>query len=122
MGRDTWRYDMREKERMKHKEINPIWRAVGCVIIIVLTFGGYLFGDWFMKQNEASGWVSIPESLIKLPFATWLPSGFIVKILVAIVFMVISFGLMSFVYAVLFPIQPGEYDAPPPKPRAGRRD
>ena len=122
MGRDSWRYDMREKERTKRKEINPVWRGVGCILILVLTAGGYLFGDWFIKANEANNWVSIPNSLVELPFATWLPSGFLVKISTAIVFMVITFGLMSVVYAILFPLQPGEYDAPPPKPRAGRRE
>jgi hypothetical protein len=40
-----------------------------------------------------------------------------IKLVVAFLFLLLSYGLMSFVYAVLFPIKPGEDDAPPPRRR-----
>ena len=116
MGRDTWRHQMHDKEREKKKEINPIWRGVGCFLIMVLSVGGYFFGDWFLLQNENNGWFNLPQVLIEIPGLPWLPSGFLLNMLVAIVFMVVSFGLLNIVYALLFPLQPGKYDSPPIKP------
>ena len=122
MGRDTWRHQMEDKERAKRKEIRPIWRGIGCFLVVVLSVGGYFFGDWFLKQNEANDWFNLPDILISIPGLPWLPSGFLLNILIAIVFMIISFGLLNIVYAILFPIQPGKYDSPPLKPgsRKGR--
>jgi len=121
MGRDTWRHQMYEKDRQKRKGMNPIWRGIGCVLILVFAVGGYFAADWFIFQNESRNWISIPEALINIPFAKWLPSGIIVKLLIAMVFMVVGFGLINLVYAILFPIKPGKYDAPPLKPRSRGR-
>ncbi len=116
MGRDTWRHQMYDKERDKRKGMNPVWRAIGCVLILVFAGGGYFLADWFMYQNETHDWIPIPEGLINIPFAQWLPSGIVVKLVIAIVFMVVGFGLVNLIYAILFPIKPGKYDAPPLKP------
>jgi hypothetical protein len=121
MGRDTWRHQMHDKEREKKKEINPVWRGIGCVIIVLLSVGGYIFGDWFLHQNETNHWLRLPEVLVAIPGLPWLPSGFLLKLAVAIVFMIVSFGLINFVYAILFPIQPGKYDSPPLKPSPRRK-
>jgi hypothetical protein len=121
MGRDTWRHRMQDKEREKKKEINPIWRGIGCVLIVVLTGGGYLFADWFLHQNEVNDWFALPQTLIDISFLPWLPSGLILKLAVAMVFFIISFGLINLVYAILFPIQPGKYDSPPLKPPPRRK-
>lgn len=116
MGRDTWRHQMHDKEREKSRELNPIWRGVGCFLIVLLSVGGYFFGQWIFQQNEVNGWFKLPEVLISIPGLPWLPSGFLLNILAAIVFMVVSFGLLNIIYAFIFPIRPGKYDSPPPKP------
>jgi hypothetical protein len=121
MGRDTWRNQMHDKERTKRKEINPVWRGIGCFLILFFSVGGYFFGDWILQQNDANGWFNLPDVLISIPGLPWLPSGFLMNILVAIVFMVVSFGIMNIAYAFLFPIRPGKYDHPPLKP-TGRKD
>jgi hypothetical protein len=107
---------MHDKEREKSKELNPAWRGVGCVLMVVLSAGGYFLADWFLTQNEINDWFSLPETLINIPFLPFLPSGLLLKIAVAIVFFIVSFGLINVVYAFLFPIRPGKYDSPPLKP------
>jgi hypothetical protein len=113
MGRDSWRYRQLEKERAAEKRMNPIWRAVGCLIIFGLAVGGYLFTNWFLGENARQGWIPIPTEIIRIPFAPWLPDGFILKFAVAIIFMVISYGLLGILYSIFFPLKPGEYDVPP---------
>ena len=113
MGRDTWRYRALEREREKKRRMNPIWRGVGCLLIAFLTLVGYLFADWFLRANVTSGWVAIPAVFLRPAFAPWLPYGILVKIVVAILFMLMSYGLVSTAYAILFPIRPEATDAPP---------
>lgn len=121
MGRDTWRYRAQERERAKKKRMNPIWRGVGCLMIVFLTLAGYGFADWFLRANATSGWIAIPPVFLYPPFAPWLPHGMLVKIVVAILFMLMSYGLVSTVYAILFPIRLGETDSPPIRRGRSRR-
>jgi hypothetical protein len=121
MGRDTWRYRAEEREREQKKQLNPVWRGVGCVLVIALAVGGYFFGEWFLRQNQSRDWISIPSELIRLPGAPWLPDGFVFKLGVAILFFIITFGLLNIFYAIFFPIRLSEVDSPPLKPRGNKR-
>jgi len=116
MGRDTWEFESQESRFKKGKRLNPLWRAVGCVVIIALSVGGYLFAEWFLNQNAINRWIPIPAELVNPSFAPGLPAGILIKGIFALMFMFISYAILSVLYAVLFPIEPGEYDHPPLKP------
>jgi multisubunit Na+/H+ antiporter MnhB subunit len=121
MGRDTWRHQMEDKERAKRKEINPIWRGVGCFLMVVLSIAGYFFADWLLYQNEINGWFPLAENLVNIDALPWLTTAVFLKFAVAVVFLIISYGLINLVYAILFPVQPGKYDSPPLKPTPRRK-
>jgi len=121
MGRDTWRHQMEDKERAKRKEINPIWRGVGCFLMVVLSVAGYYFADWLLYQNEVNGWFQLAQNMIHIDALPWLTTGVLLKFAVAVVFLIISFGLINLVYAILFPVQLGKYDSPPLKPTPRRK-
>jgi len=121
MGRDTWRHQMEDKERAKRKEINPIWRGVGCFLMVVLSIAGYYFADWLLYQNEVNGWFQLAQNMIHIDALPWLTTGVLLKFAVAVVFLIISFGLINLVYAILFPVQLGKYDSPPLKPTPRRK-
>lgn len=121
MGRDTWRHQMEDKEREKRKEINPIWRGVGCFLMVVLSVAGYYFADWLLYQNEVNGWFQLAQNMIHIDALPWLTTGVLLKFAVAVVFLIISFGLINLVYAILFPVQLGKYDSPPLKPTPRRK-
>jgi hypothetical protein len=116
MGRDSWSFRATEKEREKRKRMNPIWRPIGCVLVLMLAAGGYLFAGWFLTQNARNDWIPIPSILIEFPLAPGLPEGLVFKLVVAFIFMIISYGVLSVLFAILFPVQPGEYDHPPLSP------
>lgn len=115
MGRDTWRFRAQERERAKKKRGNPLWRGVGCMVIVVFTIAAYFFADWFLGANAVEGWVYIPPEIISPTFAPSLPPGLLMKGAVALLFMMLSYGLVSTIYAIAFPIRPGETDYPPIK-------
>lgn len=121
MGRDTWRFRAEEKDRKKRQQMNPIWRPIGCVIILTLAAGGYIAAGWFLVQNALNKWMPIPAEFVEVPFAPGLPNGFIFKLIVAVIFMIMGYGLLSIIFAILFPIPPGEFDSPPLRPSPRRK-
>ncbi len=121
MGRDTWRFRAEDRDRAKRKQMNPIWRPIGCVIILTLAAGGYIGAGWFLVQNVQNNWLPIPAELVEVPFAPGLPDGFVFKLLIALTAMIIGYGLLSIIFAVIFPIQPGEFDHPPLRPSPRRK-
>lgn len=122
MGRSSWQSKQFEAEREAKKTLNPIWRGVGCIMIVLLAVFGYYLADWFYKQNQVENWMYLPPELIWPSFAPFLGDGLLFKIIFAGLTMLLGYTILSFVYAIAFPIQPGELDMPPPKrPRRRRR-
>ena len=114
MGRDSWRFRQMDEAREKKKQLNPMWRGIGCFMIIMLGLGGYLFSQWFLTQNAVNNWVFLPVEIIRPAFLpTFVPPGALVSVVVAFLFMILTYGVISLVYAVAFPHQLGETDAPP---------
>lgn len=120
MGFDSsWRSRQTDAEREKKKRMNPAWRGVGCLLMVILGVAGYLFSNWFLVQNYVNGWVYLPPAVLRPAFAPTLPAGALVSLAVGIVFMIFAYLALSVVYAIAFPIKPGEHDLPPLK--RGRR-
>lgn len=118
MGRGSMWSDRRfYEEREKKKRGNPIWRGVGCVIIAILGVAAYFFSGWFIR----SGLVYLPREALRPSFATFLPDGAFVQIVVSLLFMMLCYSILSIIWAVLFPKKLGETDAPLPKKRPGAR-
>jgi hypothetical protein len=127
MGRDTWRYAQLERERAARKRMNPVWRGVGCLILVALAVAGYYLAEWFLVANLKNGWIFIPTEALNPPFVpTWLSpivgGGGLVKLITALLIMIFGYGVMSIIYAILFPIKLGETDvAPVRRGRARKR-
>ncbi|MBN2555211.1 MAG: hypothetical protein JXA97_04665 [Anaerolineales bacterium] len=114
MGRDTWRYKQLDEEREQRGKLNPIWRGVGCMLAVVLGMISFFFARWFLAQNL----IYIPPEIRVLSFAPWLPKDFLVLGVISILGMLIGYGIINTIYAIAFPIKPGDTDVPPLK-RAG---
>lgn len=120
MGRrSAWQGAQKERERLKSRRMNPMWRGVGCIMVIVMGALGYAFANWFILQ----GFVYLPPEAINPPdpFPAFFGGGNLVRLVVAILFMLTSFGVVNFLYAIFFPVKPGEYDLPTPKRRPRKR-
>jgi len=127
MGRDTWRYAQHERLREIKRRRNPVWRGVGCILLVALAVAGYLAAGWFLRENSAQDWIYLPPELMNIPSLEFLPTGIVLQLFIAFVFMLFGYGVLSVVYAISFPIKPGDTDVPPLKreprkkrPRWGR--
>lgn len=126
MGRDSWRFAQHERERELRKRQNPMLRGLGCLVIVVFGVLAFYFSGWLLQANYDNTWIYLPPELLLPPQQLpWLPTGFFVRLVAALAFMVAGYGLLSLLYAILFPIKPGEADvvkAPrPPKKKKKRR-
>jgi hypothetical protein len=124
MGRrETWQFADEHERRLKNRQVNPIWRGVGCVMVVLLAIAGYFFASWFLQVNAVNNWIYIPTVLLYPPytFLSFLNGGVIVKLVVALFFLLFSYAIINFIFAILFPIQPGEMDVSPLKARRKRK-
>ena len=121
MGRrSSWQFQQHERERRAAKQMNPAWRGVGCLLIVAIGALGYLFANWFLVQNVINRWIYFPPALINpdVPaIGSLLAGGNLIRFVVALTFLLFAFAFMNFLYAILFPMKPGEHDLPLPKQR-----
>jgi phage shock protein PspC (stress-responsive transcriptional regulator) len=125
MGRrSSWQFVQHERERQEAKQMNPVWRGVGFLLVIGIGVLGYLFANWFLEQNSINGWIFLPRAVINpnIPLVgDLLAGGNLIRIVVALTFLLFSFAFVNFLYAIFFPVKPGEYDLPTPKRQRNRR-
>ncbi len=125
MGRrSSWQFAQQEKDRKEAQKMNPVWRGVGCLLIVGIGVLGCLFATWFLSGNVIKGWIFLPRDLItpNIPVVgDLLSGGNLVRIVVALTFLLFAFAFMNFFYAIVRPIKPGEYDLPRPKRRKKKR-
>jgi hypothetical protein len=121
MGRrSSWQFKQQERERREASRMNPMWRGVGCLLVVGIGAVGYLFANWFLVQNAVNRWIFLPSEVInpEVPvIGGALSGGNLVRIVVALLFLLTAFAFMNFFYAILFPVRPGEHDLPTPKKR-----
>ena len=115
MGRDSWRFAQHEREREKKRRMNPAWRGVGCFLLIGLGLAAYFAAGWFVEQNAIQKWLYLPPEIINPPYVTFMPPGTVLQLVVAAFALLFSYGLISLLYAILFPIELGETDVAPLK-------
>lgn len=125
MGRKgSWQFRQLEQERLKKREMNPLWRGVGVILVVIMGAAGYVFSGWFLEQNVANNWIYLPPQLFspKVPaMLSFLGNGNMLRFAVSLVFVLTAFAILNFVYALAFPLQPGEFDLPTPKRRPRKR-
>ena len=110
MGRGSMWSDRKfYEERAKAKRMNPMWRGVGCLLIVILGAIAYFFSGWFLRE----GILNFPAEVVRPSFATFLPDGVFVQIVISILVMMLCYTIVSIIWAVLFPKKPKETDSPP---------
>lgn len=108
----------------KKKEMNPIWRGIGLIILVLLTIGGFWLAGYLLELNWQTPFLPffVPRDFT-VTIVKWLPnlSGkLLVQIGATLLVDVIAYGALVVLYAVVNPIRPGPTDAKQPRGH-GRR-
>ena len=117
----------RQEVKERPWEVHPIWRGIGCILIIVIPIMAYAGAVVLIRENIENNWVALPPELTGSYVIPYL--GFKINfadIAVTILLMFIGFGVMVIIYAFMYrligPPRYGPLDSPPikRKPRKSR--
>ena len=107
-------------------DVHPIWRGIGCVLIILIPIMAYAGAVLLIRQNNINNWVSLPPELNMTYVIAYL--GFKInfsEVSATILLMFIGFGalviLYSFMYSLIGPSRYGPLDSPPIKRKPRKR-
>ena len=117
----------------RKKELHPIWRGIGCVILVLVPIISFAAASVLMPLLLERGWV--PQQLLFTPqIPTWFwyapvlaevfqflfgRYAIFATLILTAVFIILLSGVFSLVYAIMYqtvaPPRYGPMDAPPPK-------
>ena len=110
---------------LKKKGINPIWRGIGLIFLVLLTVGAYWLAGYVLDKGLLAPYLpfGIPQ-YFTVTLASWLPTlpgKPLVQIGAALLIDVLAYAVVVVFYAILNPIRPGPTDADQPRGRGRRR-
>jgi hypothetical protein len=124
--------------RTQAKDVAPIWRGIGCAMMVIIPIVSFLIAEWFVGFAIEQGW-AIPYQLLGNPvmppvlYQTGLApvAGYIASqsnlyavLAVTVLLVVIFGGLISLVYALIYqavgPSRYGPLDVEAPRGKLKR--
>jgi hypothetical protein len=98
-------------------KIHPVWRGIGCLLLILLPLMAYGIAVLIVDANKINRWIPFPPELTGPAEFPYLYANLGVAVLV---FMIL-FGLFTIIYFLIYrmfgPPTYGPMDAPPPRGR-----
>jgi len=124
MGR--YRSYTRQGVKERPWDVHPIWRGIGCILIILIPIMAYAGAVVLIRENTENNWVSLPRELTVSYVIPYL--GFRINfadIAATILLMFIGFGVLvviyAFIYRLIGPPRYGPLDSPPIKRKPRKR-
>ena len=118
--------------RREEKQISPVWRGIGCIMIVVVPLLSYALAAWTVGFAASKNWPMpyqlmgfpvMPALLFKsdalIPILTFIQAqqDLYAKLLIAVIYVVLFGALLSLIwsmaYKVIGPPRYGPLDAPP---------
>jgi hypothetical protein len=115
-------------------KVHPVWRGIGCILLLLIPIMSWYLTALFLQTNEK---VVLPPELIRVVAIPTTHVGAVDKVIIqvnrffnsthfvfgqiffTIIFSVIGFGILSFLYAIIYrvagPPRYGPFDVPPNK-------
>jgi hypothetical protein len=97
--------------------IHPVWRGIGCFLLILLPILAFAGSKLLVQQNYQQGWIRLPKELQIWFIVPVVGRVFLADIALTILMIVFLFGIATLVYALLFrlmgPPRHGPLDSPP---------
>lgn len=115
------RFDRRPPAKERPWTIHPIWRGIGCVMFLMIPVMSYAGAVLIVESNLLSRWIVMPPELmmtVRLPFVPLPPIPHLyANLLVGAVLVMLGFGALTILYALVFRLSGGSslgpLDAPP---------
>ncbi len=125
------KYMKYQRKTKPKKQVPPIWRGIGCIMMLVVPVLSYVVGYAFLQEAKRRHWVP-PEMLGYYQFPDWVwdipfldtAAGFLgnlkdasAMVVFFLVTLLLMTGLVSVLYTIFYqlvgPARYSELDAPP---------
>lgn len=116
--------------------IHPIWRGIGCAMLLIIVLLSYAGAKEFVDYNQRTQKLGLPKQLydkVQISYTKYIPAlkeddvvnkalssvkyGYVAFMLI---FMFIGFGAFSFVYSALYRVSGPPRYSPLDSPRVGK--
>jgi len=121
------KYSDQSRQADKPWEIHPIWRGIGCLMMLLIPIMAYAGSVLIVEANMEQGWVAMPRELMRnipLPVIGSVDHLW-ANLMVTLVLSLLGFALLTALYALVYqfigPPRYGPLDAPPERRRGRRR-
>ncbi len=121
------KYNDRSRMTERPWKIHPIWRGIGCILMLVIPVIAYAGAVVLVRENSQQKWLPMPAELmqtVNLPYVGDVKNFFAVAI-VAVLLMIIGFGVVTIIYSMIYsafgPPRLGPLDAPPVRTSPAKR-
>jgi uncharacterized membrane protein YidH (DUF202 family) len=97
--------------------VHPIWRGIGCVLIIMIPILSYAIASLVVEANNTQHWFQIPKEIANSLTIPGLGTVGYTELALTVIIMVIGYGILTLFYALIYrifgPSNLGPMDAPP---------
>jgi hypothetical protein len=87
--------------------IHPIWRGIGCVMLLIAPFIAFAAADLLVKQSIARNWIPIPpemRNIFRIPQLNYTIHNLYADLIVAGLLLLMGFGVIMIIYSILYSI------------------
>lgn len=99
------------------RAVHPIWRGIGCVLIIMIPILSYAIASLVVEANLKQHWFQIPKEIAGSFTIPVVGAVGYTQLALTVIIMVIGYGLLTVFYAFIYrlfgPSSLGPMDAPP---------
>jgi hypothetical protein len=113
------KYSSRSRMPERPWKIHPIWRGIGCLLMLLLPVVAYAGAVMLVNMNAEKRWLPTPRELtqtVTLPLLGPVDNFYSVLIMTFLL-AIIGFGLVTIMYSIIYsavgPPRLGPLDAPP---------
>lgn len=118
-------FDTKTPYKARSRQVHPVWRGIGCLMMILIPVMAYAGAVLLVQANRTAHWLPMPAELAKavaVPGIGNVPFLY-ANLMTAVVLSLLGFGVLVFLYALLYrfigPSPYGPMDAPPDWERRG---
>jgi hypothetical protein len=120
------RYEARQVKQEKVHKIHPVWRGIGCLMIIIIPVMAYAAADVFLQAAPGLGLFPRSSDIYRnIDLEFYIAPISLGMVVFTILFAMVGFLLFSVLYSIVYrmagPPRYGPTDAPPPKRTKSRR-
>lgn len=96
------RYQVETEAKEKKDALHPIWRGIGCVLLIVIPIISGFFSNYLVNQRNTFSWMIIPNELIINRFEDPMIAVKAVYFIIIALLLFLIMGIITFLMDKIF--------------------